>query len=160
MLRAGLTWTRKVEKGRFVQPSFNMAAETLVMCYPALAGGTLRGRPAPRFRTIQVSPKDLPTLLRQADRAVNRLLGPSPAGSHPRRDMARGRKPMFDIRRRQFITLLGGAAAWPLAAHAQQPERVGRIGVLMAYAQNDREYQSYLAAFREELQKLGWTEGR
>jgi len=65
------------------------------------------------------------------------------------------------MRRRTFITLLGGAAtAWPLAAGAQQPERVGRIGVLMAYAQNDREYQSYLAAFREELQKLGWTEGR
>src|SRR5262245_15872736 len=63
--------------------------------------------------------------------------------------------------RRQFITLLGGAAAaWPLAARAQQPERVRRIGVLMAYAQNDRDYQSYLAAFREELQKLGWTEGR
>src|SRR5262245_56355557 len=66
------------------------------------------------------------------------------------------------IRRRKFLaTLLGGAAAtWPLAARAQQPERVRRIGVLMAYAQNDREYQSYLAAFREELQKLGWTEGR
>src|SRR5262245_45802979 len=64
------------------------------------------------------------------------------------------------IGRRKFLATLGGAAAWPLAAHAQQPERVGRIGVLMAYAQNDREYQSYLAAFREELQKLGWTEGR
>jgi putative ABC transport system substrate-binding protein len=65
------------------------------------------------------------------------------------------------MRRRKFITLLGGAAAsWPLAARAQQGERMRRIGVLMAYAQNDREYQSYLAAFREELQKLGWTEGR
>src|SRR5262245_47224657 len=64
------------------------------------------------------------------------------------------------MKRRAFITLLGSTAAWPLAARAQQPERVGRIGVLMAYAQNDREYQSYLAAFREELQKLGWTEGR
>jgi len=65
------------------------------------------------------------------------------------------------IERRKFLATLGGAAvAWPLVARAQQPERVGRIGVLMAYAQNDREYQSYLAAFREELQKLGWTEGR
>jgi len=65
------------------------------------------------------------------------------------------------IGRRKLLVALGvAAAAWPLAAHAQQPERVGRIGVLMAYAQNDREYQSYLAAFREELQKLGWTEGR
>src|SRR5262245_64339761 len=65
------------------------------------------------------------------------------------------------MRRREFITLVGGTAAtWPLAARAQQPERVRRIGVLMAYAENDREYQSHLAAFREELQKLGWTEGR
>jgi putative tryptophan/tyrosine transport system substrate-binding protein len=63
-------------------------------------------------------------------------------------------------RRREFITLLSGAAAWPLAARAQQPERMRRIGVLMAYAENDREYQSHLAAFREDLQKLGWTEGR
>src|SRR5262249_5534035 len=62
--------------------------------------------------------------------------------------------------RREFITLLGGAAAWPLAVGAQQGERVRRIGVLMAFAENDREYQTNLAAFREELQKLGWTEGR
>src|SRR5262249_22408473 len=62
--------------------------------------------------------------------------------------------------RRELITLLGTAAAWPLAAWAQQPDRVRRIGVLMAYAENDREYQSHLAAFREELEKLGWTEGR
>src|SRR5262249_45150785 len=64
------------------------------------------------------------------------------------------------IRRRKFLAVLGGAAAWPLAARAQQGERMQRIGVLMAYAENDREYQSHLAAFREELQKLGWTEGR
>jgi putative ABC transport system substrate-binding protein len=65
------------------------------------------------------------------------------------------------MRRREFITLLGGAAAaWPLAARAQQAGRKRRIGVLMAYAENDREYQSHLAAFREELQKLGWTEDR
>ena len=65
------------------------------------------------------------------------------------------------IKRREFITLLGGAAvAWPLAAGAEQDGHVRRIGVLMAYAENDREYQSNLAAFREELQKLGWTEGR
>jgi len=62
------------------------------------------------------------------------------------------------IKRRAFITLLGGAVAWPLAVRAQQPHRMRRIGVLMAYA--DREYRSHLAAFREELQELGWTEGR
>jgi putative ABC transport system substrate-binding protein len=64
------------------------------------------------------------------------------------------------VRRREFITLLGGAAAWPIAAQAQQPERVRRIGVLMAYAERDREGQAWIAAFREGLQKVGWAEGR
>jgi putative ABC transport system substrate-binding protein len=65
------------------------------------------------------------------------------------------------MRRREFITLLGGAvAAWPLAAHAQQTERMRRIGVLAGQAESDHEAQSWVAAFREELQKLGWTEGR
>ena len=65
------------------------------------------------------------------------------------------------MKRRTFITLLGGAtAAWPLAARAQQSERKRRIGVLMAHAENDAEFHDYLAAFREGLQKLGWTEGR
>ena len=64
------------------------------------------------------------------------------------------------MRRRKFITLLGGAAvAWPRAARAQQ-ERMRRIGVLMAYAESDEEGQASIAAFREELQKLGWVEGR
>jgi putative tryptophan/tyrosine transport system substrate-binding protein len=65
------------------------------------------------------------------------------------------------MRRREFISLLGGAAAaWPLAAGAQQPDRMRRIGVLMVYAENDSEAQAWVAAFREGLQKLGWTEGR
>ena len=65
------------------------------------------------------------------------------------------------MKRREFITLLAGAAtAWPLGARAQQPDRKRRIGVLMAHAENDAEFHDYLAAFREGLQKLGWTEGR
>jgi ABC-type uncharacterized transport system substrate-binding protein len=65
------------------------------------------------------------------------------------------------IERREFITLLSsGVAAWPLAAGAQEGERLRRIGVLMAYAESDPEGQAWVAAFREGLQKLGWTEGR
>ena len=64
------------------------------------------------------------------------------------------------MRRREFITLLGWAVAWPSAARAQQPERVRRIGVLMAHAENDAEGQAFVATFREALQKLGWAEGR
>ncbi|MGN6750361.1 MAG: ABC transporter substrate-binding protein [Xanthobacteraceae bacterium] len=63
------------------------------------------------------------------------------------------------MRRREFIAVLGGAATWPLAAHAQQPDRMRLIGVLMGYAENDRAAQSWLAAFRGALPKLGWTEG-
>jgi putative tryptophan/tyrosine transport system substrate-binding protein len=65
------------------------------------------------------------------------------------------------MKRREFITLLGGAAAaWPLAASAQQTERVRRIGVLMFSAESDQEGVSSVAAFREELRNLGWMEGR
>jgi hypothetical protein len=64
------------------------------------------------------------------------------------------------MRRREFITLLGGAAVWPLDARAQQGERMRRIGVLMGYAESDPEGQASFAAFRGGLQKLGWTEGR
>jgi putative ABC transport system substrate-binding protein len=64
------------------------------------------------------------------------------------------------MKRREFITLLGGAAAWPLAARAQTPERMKRIGVLMGVPANDAEYQAFLAAFREGLQELGWAEDR
>src|SRR5262249_50048499 len=65
------------------------------------------------------------------------------------------------MKRREFITLLGGAAAsWPLAARAQRGSGMRRIGVLMSASENDPEYQAFLAAFREGLQKLGWAEGR
>src|SRR5262245_42470164 len=64
------------------------------------------------------------------------------------------------MRRREFITLLGGAVAWPVAARAQEAGRVRRIGVLTAASENDSERQAFVTAFREELQKLGWTDGR
>jgi len=64
------------------------------------------------------------------------------------------------MRRREFLGVLGGTAlGWPLAARAQ-PDQVWRIGVLMGYAESDSEAQAYIAAFRDGLQKLGWTEGR
>jgi putative tryptophan/tyrosine transport system substrate-binding protein len=64
------------------------------------------------------------------------------------------------IRRREFIVALSGiAAAWPLASRAQQPERMRRIGVLIGFTESDPDVQSWLAAFRGALAKLGWTEG-
>jgi len=68
---------------------------------------------------------------------------------------------MSDMRRRDFITLLGGAAAaWPLAARAQQPERVRRIGVLTPFAADDPEAKARVEAFVQALQQLGWSVGR
>src|SRR6476660_10282663 len=65
------------------------------------------------------------------------------------------------MRRREFITLLGGAAAaWPLAARAQQPERMRRVGVLMNLAVGDPEGEARVAAFLQALQQLGWSDGR
>src|SRR5262249_30404770 len=64
------------------------------------------------------------------------------------------------MKRREFITLLGGAAAWPLAARAQQPERVRRIGVLMNLAADGPEGEARIVAFVQGLQELGWTDGR
>jgi putative tryptophan/tyrosine transport system substrate-binding protein len=64
------------------------------------------------------------------------------------------------MKRREIITLLGGVAAWPLVARAQQGERVRRIGVLQNTAADDPEGQSRVAAFLQRLQELGWTDGR
>jgi len=65
------------------------------------------------------------------------------------------------VRRREFITLLGGAAAaWPLAARAQQDSRVRRIGVLMGYAENDPVAKTSVSVFTQALAGLGWTDGR
>ena len=64
------------------------------------------------------------------------------------------------MRRREFITVLGGAAAWPAAAWAQQGERVRRVGVLTVSAADDVDAHTPLAALRQGLQRLGWIEGR
>jgi putative ABC transport system substrate-binding protein len=65
------------------------------------------------------------------------------------------------MKRREFITLIGGgaAAAWPLAARAQQAERMRRVGILMQYHEGDVEIRARVEVFRQELRKLGWTEG-
>ena len=64
------------------------------------------------------------------------------------------------MKRREFITLLGGAAvAWPIAARAQQTERVRRIGILMPFPPTNTEIQAQVRAFREELRKRGWVAG-
>ena len=64
------------------------------------------------------------------------------------------------MRRRTFIAALGGAAAWPMVGHAQQSERVRRIGVLLPAAANDLDFQTWVGAFLQALALLGWTLGR
>ena len=64
------------------------------------------------------------------------------------------------MRRREFITLLGGAAAWPLPARAQRPDQIRRVGVLIFLAEDDPDSKPRLGAFRQGLEKLGWSEGR
>src|SRR5215471_16804672 len=66
---------------------------------------------------------------------------------------------MLDMKRREFITLLGGAAAWPLAAHAQEADRMRHIGVLMSGA-IEADQPASVAAFVQTLERLGWAEGR
>jgi putative ABC transport system substrate-binding protein len=67
---------------------------------------------------------------------------------------------MSDMRRRDFIALLGGAAAWPLAAHAQQRGSMRRVGVLTPFPADDAEGQARLTAFAQALQQAGWTLGQ
>jgi putative tryptophan/tyrosine transport system substrate-binding protein len=67
---------------------------------------------------------------------------------------------MSDVVRRTFVTLLGGAAIWPLGALAEKSDGVRRVGVIMGFAESDEVWQTYLATFRRALQDLGWTDGR
>jgi putative tryptophan/tyrosine transport system substrate-binding protein len=68
--------------------------------------------------------------------------------------------PFRKLRRREFITLLGGAAAWPIAASAQQADRMRRVGVLNPYTEDDSQGAPVVAAFQQRLQGLGWAVGR
>src|SRR5262245_45306622 len=87
------------------------------------------------------SPRELADVPRHDKRALER---------------PRGRSPMADMRRREFVALLGGAAAWPLAAGGEQGERIRRIGVLMPSAADDPEFQARITAFLQGLAQLGW----
>jgi putative tryptophan/tyrosine transport system substrate-binding protein len=69
--------------------------------------------------------------------------------------------PFGQLKRREFITLLaGGALAWPLAARAQQPGHARLIGILVPAVAGTQYWEGFIAAFREELQRLGWSNGR
>jgi putative tryptophan/tyrosine transport system substrate-binding protein len=71
-----------------------------------------------------------------------------------------GRRMQFDpLRRRQFIAGIGGLAAWPMVARAQQPGRLRRIGVLMSWDESDLEIRTFLSGFMQRLAELGWTDG-
>src|SRR5215471_5245405 len=70
------------------------------------------------------------------------------------------RMQFVQLKRREFIALFGGAAAWPLGTRAQQPERMRRLGVLLNITADDSESKARFGAFLETLQQLGWTEGR
>ena len=74
--------------------------------------------------------------------------------------LAREGRITVTIRRRELLAALSGAAAWPLAARAQQPAQIRRVGMLIGYAENDPETQARLAAFRQAFEQLGWKEGR
>src|SRR6266478_5615666 len=128
-----------------------MTVVSLDMAYRSFRGGSGRLRHPPRYAAFN-----------QTSSPRFRLSSDGSVVSFPRcmnDPQAEGHMASY-IARRKFLATLGGAAAWPLAARAQQSDRVRRIGVLMGYAESDSDAQSWYAAFREELQKLGWTEGR
>src|SRR5262249_52469663 len=121
--------------------------------------------PRQRFRTIQFCAKDAPAVARQSAPVCGCCLARQ-RGEHSRAsacpdDAGPREKTMPDLQRRQLLSLIGGvAAAWPLMARAQQGGPARRVGMLIGYAENDLETQARLAAFRQGLEHLGWSEGR
>src|SRR5262245_32983245 len=126
---------------RFRNPTRTWAAEKArIGWYPQLGDRTRRPWPCPIQNKLRPPRKTRRPSLWQAERSVNRLW--------------RGR---FNMRRREFITLLGGTAAWPLAARAQQPRlpTVGFVG-----AGTPSTYSQWVAAFVQRLRELAWIDGR
>ena len=122
-----------------------MASHVLPWGFLSMAANTCSRRPIPAANRL---PPSAQPQNRQGARAA------STAGTpRPRR---RGDR----VKRRQFITLLGGAVTWPIMARAQQPEGVRRIGVLSILAESDVEWRASIRVFQHRLQELGWTDGR
>src|SRR5262249_39371494 len=114
-----------------------------------LAAGGVQGTPKTEVEATSIPP------------SLNGKTAPSWRGIVPFTHLPREGRMTVTIGRRELLVARGGAAAaWSLAARAQQGERVRRVGMLMGYPENDLEGQAHIEAFREQLQKLGWTEGR
>src|SRR5271167_228529 len=92
--------------------------------------------------------------------AVQKRLGVRARHAAPTAIGCRSSRRRSRMRRREFIVGLGSAAAWPLAARAQQPDRVRRIGVLMPGDESDPLRKTFATAFTQALADLGWTDGR